>query len=268
VDKVLAVDGSDNLWMAVRDLSFRGVASLQNGGAIDSTAAFLLTTSNGLPSNGVQTVIVDQDNTVWVGTDAGIAIITDPTNPMGQNGIAAYKPLLGVSVNCITVDPLNQKWVGTPEGVVVFSPDGTSEIATYSVESTNGQLIDNDIRSIAIDRTSGTVYFASAPGLASLTTSFAAGAVSVTKLLPFPNPFYLPTSTPLTIKGFLSGSSLKILSVNGSLVREIRTPGGGIGQWDGLDKNGNFVASGVYFLVGYSTDGSVVKGKVAVIRRQ
>ena len=97
---------------------------------------------------------------------------------------------------------------------------------------------------------------------------FSAGAVSADKLTPYPNPYFLPNSNPLTIKGFFAGSTLKVLSVSGELIQELKTPGGNIGQWDGTDKRGNPVATGVYFLVGYNSDGTVVKGKVAIIRKQ
>ncbi len=66
----------------------------------------------------------------------------------------------------------------------------------------------------------------------------------------------------------MANSSLKILTIDGKLVREIKTPGGRIGFWDGKDDRGNVVASGVYVLVGFTEDGSQTgTGKVAVIRR-
>ena len=118
-------------------------------GAIDSTAAFHLTASNGLPSSEVKTLLVDKDNDIWIGTDRGIAIILEPSNPLRSGAIAAYKPLNGLVINTITIDPLNQKWVGTTEGVFLLSPDGTQTLASYTVENTAGKLMDNDVKSIA-----------------------------------------------------------------------------------------------------------------------
>ena len=47
------------------------------------------------------------------------------------------------------------------------------------------------------------------------------------------------------------------------------TPGGKIAKWNGSDKNGNNVPSGVYMVVAYNKDGSKVGvGKVVVIRNQ
>ena len=129
-----------------------------------------LTINDGLPSNEVKTIVVDRDNDVWVGTDRGIAIILDPSNPRRNGGIAAYKPLNGLVINTIAVDPLNQKWVGTTDGVFLLTPDGTQILASYTVDNTAGKLMDNDVKSIAVDGKTGTVYFGTAFGLASLTT--------------------------------------------------------------------------------------------------
>lgn len=268
VDRSLAVDAFDNLWAVVRDPPYKGVISLGNRGSVDGTAAFHITSANGLPSDEIKTIVADRDNNIWVGTGLGIGIILNPSNPTGSNGIASYKPLNGLVINSIAVDPLNQKWIGTTEGVIVLSPDGTQQLASYTVASTAGKLIDNDVKSIAFDGKSGTVYFGTLSGLASLSTAAPAPRSEFDKLTAAPNPFLVPSTTLLTIDGLVENSTLKILSVDGRLVREVKTPGGRIGFWDGKDKSGADVSSGVYFIVAYSEDGSkVAKGKVAVIRR-
>jgi ligand-binding sensor domain-containing protein len=268
VDRCLAVDAYDNLWMVTRDAAFKGIATLGNRGTIDSTVSNLLTTANGLPSNEVKTIVIDRENDLWVGTDRGIAIVLNVADPSARDAIAKYRPLSGVVVNCIAVDPLNQKWVGTPDGVFLLSSDGTQTLATYTVENTAGKLMDNDVKSIAIDGTSGTVYFATSFGLASLTTPAAAPQASFDELTVYPNPYLVPNTSLLTVSGLVENSSLKILSVDGRVVRSISTPGGLAGFWDGKDESGKDVPSGVYVIVAYAEDGSkVAKTKVAVIRR-
>lgn len=267
VDRCLAVDAFDNVWTTVRDPAYRGILSLGNGGTIDSTAAFLLTSDDGLPSNEVKTIVVDRDNDVWVGTDRGIAIILDPSNPRRSGGIALYKPLNGLVINTIAVDPLNQKWVGTTEGVFLLTPDGTQILASYTVDNTAGKLMDNDVKSIAVDGKTGTVYFGTAFGLASLTTPGAAPRASFDGLTIYPNPFHIPGTTQLTVSGLVENSSMKIVTTDGTVIRDIKTPGGLVGFWDGKDNGGNDVSSGVYLIVTYSEDGSAVaNGKVAVLR--
>jgi len=52
------------------------------------------------------------------------------------------------------------------------------------------------------------------------------------------------------------------------LVNQFEAQGGGRAFWDGRDKNGALVSSGIYFIVAYAENGSqTVTGKIAVIRR-
>jgi ligand-binding sensor domain-containing protein len=268
LDHALAVDAFGNLWGGSRNTIYKGVFSLFNAGQVEDSAEVLLTEQNGLPSNEITTVVVDRDNDLWVGTDRGIGIILDPLDPKGPGGIALYQPLNGIVVNSIAVDALNQKWVGTPEGVILLSPDGIQQLASYTVENTGGKLIDNDVKSIAIDNRTGTVYFGTAVGLSSLETTAAAPKDQFERLEISPNPYVIPSEVPLTVDGLVENSVLKILTIDGRLVREIPSPGGRIGFWDGRDEDGEPVASGIYVIVAYSSDGSrITAAKAAVIRR-
>ncbi len=267
-DRELAIDAYDNLWAIVREQSARGVMTLNNRGDIDSVSAILLTSADGLPSNDIRTIVIDRENDLWVGTDKGIGIILDLQNPRGQGGIAAYAPLPGLVINSIAVDALNQKWVGTNEGVVLLTADGTQVLANYTVENTQGKLIDDDVKSIGVDEKSGTMYFGTLVGLSSLTTTAAAPKTDFDVIKVYPNPFRGPSDQPLTIDGLVENSSLKVLTSDGRLVRDLKTPGGRIGFWDGKDSAGRDVASGIYIIVAYNEDGSkVANGKVAVLRK-
>jgi hypothetical protein len=268
IDRALAVDAFDNLWAVVGDAAIRGVISFGNRGAIDSTAAYHLTSDDGLPSDDVRTIVVDRENDLWVGTARGIAIVLDPGNPGRAGSVASYKPLNGQTINSIAVDALNQKWVGTNEGAVLLSADGTQVLASYTSDNTSGRLMDNRVLSVAVDQRSGTVFFGTPVGLASLTTPAAAPVSSFGELLVYPNPFIVPSAQPATVDGLVEGSRLRILTVDGRVIADLATPGGRIGFWDGKNTNGEDVASGVYLVIGYSEDGQQVgTGKVAVVRR-
>ena len=168
----------------------------------------------------------------------------------------------------IVVDALNNKWIATKQGVFVLSPDGTSILERYTVENTDGKLLDNDVASIALDNHSGTIFFGTEKGLSSLGTPAATPDRSYSELKFSPDPLHLPSATGLIIDGLVQGSTLKVLSVDGNLVREIRTPGGRVGFWDGRNERGEFVATGIYLIVAYSEDGSkVASGKFAVIKK-
>jgi flagellar hook assembly protein FlgD len=56
--------------------------------------------------------------------------------------------------------------------------------------------------------------------------------------------------------------------VDGKLIKEIITPGGKVGLWDGTDSDGSYVSSGIYIVAAYSEDGNEVGiGKIAVVRK-
>lgn len=237
------------------------------GRLADTTGWGIVSDADGLTANNITAVAVDLDGNLWAGTpDAGINIIIDPTN--ARNRILVYHPLRDRKINDILVDPLNNKWVATDNGVYVLSPDGTSILDLYSVSSTNGRLPDDRVVSLAMDRKNGTIYFGTERGLASLTTAAITPAREFSELDLAPNPFYLPASGQLTVSGLVQGSSIKIFTSSGTLIRQLATPGGNVGFWDGRDAYGDVVGTGIYFVVAYSEDGTLVaKAKLAVLRK-
>jgi len=227
----------------------------------------VVSASDGLTDNEISAVAVDNDGNLWVGSSkGGISIIVDPTNPAGS--ILFYHPLRDQKINQILVDPINNKWVATENGVFVMSPDGTSILNSYTVESTHGQLPDDRVTSLAFSPNTGIIYIGTGNGLVSLATTSVAPVRSFSKLTFSPNPYRVPSDSRLVVDGLVEGSSLKILSVDGKLIRELDTPGGRTGFWDGTDNRGSLVGTGIYLVIAYSSDGSTAAaGKVAVIRK-
>ena len=199
--------------------------------------------------------------------DVRVAGIFEPNR---QHALSAVKDL-GISPDLLVSDfaqligndNIDAIWLVSPNGF-----HGPQAIEALTVESTAGKLISNDIKSIGVDPLTGTVYFGTASGLASLTTSAVAPKQSFEKLVIYPNPYLVPNAIPLSVDGLVENSSIRILSIDGTLVRDLQTPGGRIGFWDGKDEAGNDVSSGIYIVVGYSEDGTqIANGKVAVLRR-
>lgn len=225
-----------------------------------------LTTDNGLTSYQVWSLAVDHNGELWIGSDQGITIIFNPADPVRT--IATYHPLRDQTIQDILVDACDNKWIATKQGVFVLSPDGTSILERYTSESTNRKLLDDDVTSIGLDGRTGTIYFGTEKGLSSLTTPFVAPRESFDELVFKPNPFVIPSINQLTVDGLIYSSTIKILNVNGNLVKNLSCPCGRVGFWDGTDENGTLVSTGVYIIVAYSEDGTkAVAGKLAVIRR-
>ena len=225
-----------------------------------------MSNSDGLPNNTVISLAVDLEGDVWIGTDLGALIITDPRFPKSRK--TSVFPLREQSIQTIAVDAVNNKWVGTKEGVFVLSPDGTQLLQQYDVLSTDGRLADNDVRAIAIDQKRGIVYMGTEKGLSSLPITSVETARNYSTLEFGPNPYTLPNDEQLTIMNLVANSTIKILNVTGSLVSQFKAQGGGRAFWDGRDVSGALVSSGVYFVVAFSENGNqLTTGKVAVIRK-
>jgi ligand-binding sensor domain-containing protein len=227
-----------------------------------------LSSNDGLKSDIVLSFVVDLVGAVWIGTSKGVTIVPDPQFPKQQSqcfALLAYAPPF---VQTMAVDALNNKWIGTNDGVFVVNSDGTQLLQIYKVASTNGQLLADDVQSIAIDQKRGIAYFGTVQGLSSLAIEPVQTNQSSSQLEVGPNPFILPSAQRLTIRNLVAVSTIKIMTVSGFVVTQFEAQGGGRAFWDGRDKNGAFVSSGIYFIVAFAENGSqTVTGKVAVIRR-
>jgi hypothetical protein len=214
----------------------------------------------------VLSISLDLEGAIWVGLGLGVAIIPDPLNPTYRN--TSY-PLREQVIQSIAVDAVNNKWVGTKEGVFVVNADGTQLLQSYTVASTNKRLLSNDVRTIDIDQKRGIAYFGTEQGLSSLSIEAVQTNRSYSELEVGPNPFFLPNDQPLTIRNLVANSTIKILTVSGSVVTQFEAQGGGRSVfWNGRDKDGSLVSSGIYFIVAFAENGSqTVTGKVAVIRK-
>jgi hypothetical protein len=235
-------------------------------GTIGSTGWGLLTQSDGLANNVVQSLLVDLEGDVWAGTALGVTIFNEPSNPRTRR--SSSFPLREQSIQALAVDGVNNKWVGTKEGVFVVSPDGSQLLAQYTVANTGGRLVSNDVRSIAIDPAAGIVYLGTESGLSALAIPTVSTERQYSTLLVGPNPFPVPSELPLTIRRLMPQTRVKILTIAGTLVAEFDAQGGGRAFWDGRDRTGAYVGSGTYLIVAFNENGEqLTTAKVAVVRR-
>lgn len=266
------VDLYGTKWILINDQVYRGFILFHENGTLtdqsdDRWDAISATDPSGIDAGMATDVAIDLTGDIWIGTDIGLRTIFNPNNPkkVSRTCNNTRCNVEGQYINSIAIDALNNKWLGTRAGVFVLAPDGSTIIAQYDVN--NSPLIDNDVKSIVVHPKTGVAYFGTDKGLSSLGTTSIAPNESSTDLHVKPNPFRPEDGSSIMIDGLTEGSTLKILSIDGSLVAEIETPGGRVGFWDGTGKDGKLVATGVYIVVAYNFDGSKVGlGKIAVIR--
>jgi ligand-binding sensor domain-containing protein len=266
----LTVDQYDTKWMIIGDEESSGGTEIFYfnsskpiySGNINGWG--FINSANGLNSGGINSIVIDRRGELWIGTTAGINVITDTRDP---NRISGLRLLNSQIITYIAVDALNQKWVGTQQGVYVVSSDGSAIIANYN--SSNSPLPADVIRSIAIDNNSGKVYFGTDYGLASLNTSSIYPKDNFGDIIVSPNPVILNNKNiNITIDGLIRDSDIKILTLTGKMVAEFSSPGGRIAAWDGKNQDGNYVNSGIYLIIAYDKEGNNVGiGKIAVIKK-
>ena len=220
----------------------------------------------------IYTVVQDHDNTIWVGTSKGLFTIPASVDFMKSNkcerivirrndGTDLGDYLLdGEQVNCIVVDGANRKWIGTAASGAFLIQITTDEVGNKQVETVehftaeNSLLPSDNILSIAIQESTGEVFFGTSEGLVSYMSDATKPEETFDNLYVYPNPVYPTYKGYITIKGVMSNTLVRILDANGNLVKLIESTGGSA-IWDGTNAEGNRVASGVYTIICNTSDG-------------
>ena len=217
--------------------------------------------------SNVYCVTNDRDGSVWVGTDKGPVIYTNPENifdgetagkqvTIGRtDGSGLADVLLGAeTINCITVDGANRKWFGTEKGgVFLFSPDGTRQI--YHFNTSNSPIFSNTVRAIGINDLTGEVFFGTDKGIISFRPGASMPNEDFTNVYVFPNPVRPDYEGIITITGLIENTIVKITDISGNLVYQTKSLGG-TATWDGKGHGGRKVATGVYLVFCSNEDGS------------
>ena len=272
----LDIDPYDTKWYNSDDASKRGLFYFNEMKTYDDPSddrSGFITSADGLNSNDIRSIVVDRRGDVWIGTGLGVNVISQtntitsaPTNDPSLR-MSSIFTLRQQSINDIAVDPLNQKWVATNQGLLFVNSDGSRLLAAY--DSKNSPILSDIITSVTIDENAGIVYVGTEKGLTSFETPFTKPKEAFDELFIYPNPYVVTDgSNLLTIDGLVRDSDIKILTIDGKLVAEFSSPGGGKASWDGRDDNGNLINSGIFIVVAFDSEGSnTITGKVAVFRK-
>lgn len=225
--------------------------------------------------SSVTAVAEDKDGNIWTGTNVGLIMLTpeqaaDPSSGFTQVKIPrndgtdnADYLLSGLRISCIVVDGANRKWIGTDgNGAYMISSDNMEEVYHFTTE--NSYIISDKIQSMAINELTGEVFFGTDKGLCSYMSDAVEPNEDMNKdnVYAYPNPVTPEYKGLITVMGLSFNADVKILTSNGVVVAE-GTSNGGMFTWDGNDKNGKRVASGVYMVATAKSDGS--KGTVCKI---
>ena len=208
----------------------------------------------------------DHDNTIWVGTNAGLFLIPatiDFTTSnrcerviIGRNdGTKLGDYLLdNEQINHIVVDGANRKWIATAtSGVFLLSPNGEETIEHFTTE--NSPLSSNNVLSIAILESTGEVFFGTSQGLVSYMSDAIEPAKNFSDIYAYPNPVHPNYHGVVTIRGLMANTEVRIVDASGNLVTTIQG-NGGEAVWDMTNAQGSRVASGIYTALCNTQDGA------------
>lgn len=226
----------------------------------------------------VNSVCEDKEKNIWVGTNLGPFMIK--SDEVGQEDVTFYQIkvprndgtdyadylLYGVNISHIAIDGGNRKWFATNgAGAFLISADNIQQIANFKED--NSYLLSNTISSTAINPKTGKVYFLTDKGLCSYQGDATEPSEEMTKdnVYAYPNPVTPDYTGLITITGLTYDADVKITASNGALIAQGRS-NGGMFTWDGNDRQGRRVASGIYFVITATSEGkSGTVCKIAII---
>jgi hypothetical protein len=201
----------------------------------------------------------DKNGKLWVGTNSGVFEITDMTTvtsstvtvnhlkvPRNDGTNLADYLLDSQIVTGIAVDSTNRKWISTlGSGVYYVSEDGDEILAQYTAD--NSILPSSNVYSVACDPNSNKVYFGTASGLVEYSATAAPGKDNYDNVYAYPNPVKPDYTGWITVTGLMDNSLVKITDAAANVVTQ-GTSDGGMFVWDGCNRNGERVKSGVYYV--------------------
>lgn len=230
-----------------------------------------------LSSNNIRALEFDNQNRLWIGSLKGLRVLystgsffEEGANTEAQaiiilDGDVPQELLFEQSITDIEVDGSNNKWIATAtSGVFYLSSNGQETLLRFT--KSNSPLPSNNIQDIAIDATSGVVYFATKNGLVAYNGTSTAPRDNLADVYSYPNPVRPGFTGNVTIDGLTARANVKITDLEGNLVFEDTSEGGSI-VWDTTAFGRYRVASGVYLVLVTTNDGLETKiTKIMIIR--
>jgi len=275
------VDSYNTKWIVMSGAR-SGVYFFNENGTInnpsDDVYGFYDNANFGSEVTNVNDIIVDKNNEIWIATNNGIFIISNPfgaiqnpnNKPAPQKlGIISGNLKVPFTENCLslTSDILNEKWIGTDNnGVFNLSSDGSTLQGNF--KTTNSPILSNKISTIAVSNKTGIAYFGTQNGMSSYKTNAIEPVQDFDEITVSPNPFVIPSAENLQIDGLIENSTIKIITLSSDVVVEFDSPGGRIASWNGYNSQNQLTPTGIYIIVAFNQDGSKVgTGKVAIVRK-
>ncbi|WP_031526379.1 PorZ beta-propeller-like domain-containing protein [Dyadobacter crusticola] len=263
----IVIDGLGTSWARIPDYQGGGILVKNTAGQQK-----ILSTSIGsgsLPSNLINSLVLDYDGNIWFASDNGAGYFV-PDVALDGSRIDAILPIYGQrrlfsneKCTAIAVEPGNRKWIATRNGLYHFSPDGTELLTMFNTE--NSPLPSTQINALRFDPAQGLLFVDTSNGMVSYRSDASEPSEDLNQVTIFPNPVRPGFGGRVGFKGLMDGSTVKVTELSGRLIFETRSQGG-TASWNLADYNGKRARGGIYMVFIVSGDGSEkLAGKLAVI---
>lgn len=275
----IVIDRNNNIFIATVKDGIVAYSANTNSSALISSNINGVDFPDSFNPNPIITALeIDQNSQLWIGTDEGLRVMSNPSSIFQENASVNVSPIIiedvdGLAqellfeqfITDITTDGANNKWISTADsGVFQVSPNGREILNIFNEE--NSPLPTNSVRTVAINDETGEVFFGTTSGLLSYSSFITSENDDLENLRAFPNPVRPNYRGLVTIDGLTDGANVKITDVTGNLVFEEFSNGGTL-QWDTRAFGKHKVASGVYLIVVTGEDQIENKvGKLMIIR--
>ncbi len=268
----MIIDHNDYKWVMRRRGNDVKILVFNDNGTLDNTSddrvveLKCVERQGGMPGGAVYSMAVDNDGAVWVGTDSGPCVFSDTKRIFNSteydasliliprnDGTTQADPLFsGAKVLSIAVDGANNKWFGLETGVYQMSSNGKTQLNHFNTD--NSPLLNNSVNTMAIN-SNGDVFFGTDDGVISYRGKATPPVPQPnTNVVVYPNPVRPEYNGYVGIKGIATNALVRITTVDGAFVTEIRADGSQA-VWDCHTIDGKKVAPGIYMIYLSTDDG-------------
>ena len=216
----------------------------------------------------VKSLRMDSEGYLWAVTDEGVYRFwfNGADFALGE----FMSSLRYLYVSRVEVDNRNNRWFITDEGIHAFLQNWTWINGGEGYNVSNSDLLSNDVADIAFRDGTGETIFVTSDGASILQTPFASSKMDLSNLKIYPQPFDPKNDSPLIIEGLTDEADVKILNLEGRLIAELTRENGLArgheANWNGKDRFGKIVQTGVYLVFAYDGENRVTE-KIMVLRR-
>lgn len=198
--------------------------------------------STGFPSPSTNTVVALDTLTAYVGTQAGLVVITGGRNDIGR--MADVNGVIGaIPVQDLARDPRRVVWIGTSEGLVRYD----EPVRAVERFTTADGLVNDDVRGLAWDENRGILWVATAAGVSEVHPQASGAPALAGSAYVYPNPAIAGQGS-VRIGGITGAVTGEVRDLQGNRVRRFRADPVANAAWDLRDDAGVLVAPGIYLL--------------------